>query len=79
MEEHFLTVHFSDLWRAVDGGIRRLSEARRMVAEDPKILSGTPVIRDTRVPTPFPPREEQHRFCQNAHRPQLDSRWAAAG
>jgi uncharacterized protein (DUF433 family) len=48
--EHFLTVHFSDLWRAVDGRLRRLSEARRMVAEDPEILSGTPVIRGTRVP-----------------------------
>ncbi len=28
----------------------RLEEAREMVVEDPEILSGTPVIRGTRVP-----------------------------
>ena len=32
----------------------------------------------TRFPTPFPPREEQHRFCQNAHRPQSGNRWGGA-
>jgi hypothetical protein len=61
--EHFLTVHFSDLWRAVDGRLRRLSEARRMVAEDPEILSGTPVIRGTRV------GETCRDLLQNSDRP----------
>jgi uncharacterized protein (DUF433 family) len=45
-----LTIRFSDLWKEVDGRLRRLSEARQLVVEDPEILSGTPVIRGTRVP-----------------------------
>lgn len=48
--DHFLTIRFSDLWKEVDGRLRILSEAREMVIEDPEILSGTPVIRGTRVP-----------------------------
>lgn len=36
--------------KAVDGRLRRLAQARQMVVEDPKILSGTPVIKGTRVP-----------------------------
>ena len=48
--DHFLTIRFSDLWKEVDGRLRRLAEAREMVVEDPEILSGTPVIRDTRIP-----------------------------
>ena len=48
--DHNLTIRFSDLWKEVDGRLRRLSEARQMVVEDPEILSGTPVIRGTRVP-----------------------------
>lgn len=48
--DHNLTIRFSDLWMDVDGRLRRLSEARQMVVEDPEILSGTPVIRGTRVP-----------------------------
>ena len=48
--EHYLTIRFSDLWKDVDGRLRRLSEARAMVVEDPEILSGTPVIRGTRIP-----------------------------
>lgn len=48
--DQYLTIRFSDLWKEVDGRLRRLSEARQMVVEDPEILSGTPVIRGTRVP-----------------------------
>ncbi|HEV2133183.1 MAG TPA: DUF433 domain-containing protein [Terracidiphilus sp.] len=48
--EQYLTIRFSDLWKEVDGRLRRLSEARAMVVEDPEILSGTPVIRGTRIP-----------------------------
>jgi uncharacterized protein (DUF433 family) len=48
--DHNLTIRFSDLWKEVDGRLRSLTEARQMVVEDPEILSGTPVIRGTRVP-----------------------------
>ena len=46
----YLTIRFSDLWKAVDERLHRLTEARGMVVEDPEILSGTPVIRGTRIP-----------------------------
>jgi uncharacterized protein (DUF433 family) len=48
--DHYLTIRFSDLWKVVDERLHRLSEARGMVVEDPEILSGTPVIRGTRIP-----------------------------
>lgn len=48
--DHYLTICFSDLWKAVDERLRRLSEAHAMVVEDPEILGGTPVIRGTRIP-----------------------------
>lgn len=48
--DHYLTIRFSDLWKAVDERLHRLSDARGMVVEDPEILSGTPVIRGTRIP-----------------------------
>ena len=48
--EHYLTIRFSDLWKAVDERLHRLLEAREMIVEDPEILSGTPVIRGTRIP-----------------------------
>ncbi len=48
--DHFLTVRFNDLWKTVDGRLHRLVAAENMVVEDPEILSGTPVIRGTRVP-----------------------------
>jgi uncharacterized protein (DUF433 family) len=47
---HYLTIHFSDLWKTVDERLRMLSDAHGMVVEDPEILSGTPVIRGTRIP-----------------------------
>jgi uncharacterized protein (DUF433 family) len=48
--ERFLTVRFDDLWKSVDDRLHRLAEAEEMVVEDPEILSGTPVIRGTRIP-----------------------------
>jgi uncharacterized protein (DUF433 family) len=48
--DHYLTIRFSDLWKVVDERLHRLAEARAMVVEDPEILSGTPVIRGTRIP-----------------------------
>lgn len=48
--DHYLTIRFSDLWKAVDERLHKLSEARKMVVEDPEVLSGTPVVRGTRIP-----------------------------
>jgi uncharacterized protein (DUF433 family) len=45
-----LTVHFGDIWKAVDARLRQLAKAHQMVIEDPEILSGTPVIKGTRIP-----------------------------
>ena len=50
VDDHFLPVRFADLWKSVDGRLRKLMAAEEMVVEDPEILSGTPVIRGTRVP-----------------------------
>ena len=48
--DHFLTVRFGDLWKTVDERLHKLAAAESMVTEDPEILSGTPVVRGTRVP-----------------------------
>ena len=48
--DHFLTVRFGDLWKTVDERLHKLAAAESMVIEDPEILSGTPVVRGTRVP-----------------------------
>jgi uncharacterized protein (DUF433 family) len=48
--DHFLTVRFGNLWKTVDERLHKLAAAESMVIEDPEILSGTPVIRGTRVP-----------------------------
>jgi uncharacterized protein (DUF433 family) len=45
-----LTSHFGGIWKAVDERLRQLTKARQMVIEDPEILSGTPVIKGTRIP-----------------------------
>ena len=50
VDDHFLTVRCADLWKSVDGRLRKLMAAEEMVIEDPEILSGTAVIRGTRVP-----------------------------
>jgi uncharacterized protein (DUF433 family) len=47
--DHFLTVRFGDLWKTVNERLHKLAAAESMVTEDPEILSGTPVIRGTRV------------------------------
>lgn len=50
VEDRSVAVHFSDIWDAVNSRLNQLKAAREMVVEDPEILSGTPVIRGTRVP-----------------------------
>jgi uncharacterized protein (DUF433 family) len=50
IEDRGVTVHFSDIWKGVNSRLHQLQKAREMVVEDPEILSGTPVIRGTRVP-----------------------------
>ncbi|MDP9038276.1 MAG: DUF433 domain-containing protein [Acidobacteriota bacterium] len=50
VDDHFLTVRFADLWKSVDGRLRKLIVAEKMVVEDPEIMGGTPVIRGTRIP-----------------------------
>ncbi len=50
IEDDLLTVHFDSLWKSVDERLRDLIAARELVVEDEEILSGTPVIRGTRVP-----------------------------
>jgi len=50
VEEDSITIRFSDIWKGVEERLHRLMKAREMVIEDPEILSGTPVIKGTRVP-----------------------------
>jgi uncharacterized protein (DUF433 family) len=50
VDDHFLTVRFADLWKNVNGRLRKLLAAERMVVQHREILSDTPVIRGTRVP-----------------------------
>jgi uncharacterized protein (DUF433 family) len=48
--DHFLTLQFGNLWKVVDERLKKLAKAEEMVTEDPEVLSGTPVIRGTRIP-----------------------------
>jgi uncharacterized protein (DUF433 family) len=50
VQDAFLTIDLGPFWRDVEDGLKRLKAARDMVVSDPEILSGTPVIRGTRVP-----------------------------
>lgn len=50
VEDHSITVHFSKIWKGVAERLQQLRRAQEMVVEDPEILSGTPVIKGTRVP-----------------------------
>ncbi len=50
VEDRPITVHFSEIWKGVAERLDRLKRAHEMVVEDPEILSGTPVIKGTRVP-----------------------------
>lgn len=50
VEDHSITVRFFHIWKGVEERLHLLKRAREMVIEDPEILSGTPVIKGTRVP-----------------------------
>ncbi len=49
-ESRTIEVGIQDLWDEVDGRLKELQNAQQMVEENPEILSGTPVIRGTRIP-----------------------------
>lgn len=50
VQDGFLTIDFAPFSKGVEERLERLSAARDLVVTDPEILSGTPVIRGTRVP-----------------------------
>ena len=50
VEDRSITVRFSEIWKGVQERLYQLKRAHEMVIEDPEILSGTPVIKGTRVP-----------------------------
>jgi uncharacterized protein (DUF433 family) len=43
-------VGIQELWDEVNSRLKDLQNAQEMVAEDPEILSGTPVIKGSRIP-----------------------------
>lgn len=50
IRQEFLTIDLAPFLKSVHQKLAELGEARAQVIEDPKILSGTPVIRNTRIP-----------------------------
>lgn len=50
VKDAFLTIDLQTFWKGVEESLERLQAARAMVVSDPDILSGTPVIRGTRIP-----------------------------
>jgi uncharacterized protein (DUF433 family) len=50
IRDDFLTIDFASFSSGVDKRLHRLYAARKIVVSDPEILSGTPVIKGTRVP-----------------------------
>jgi uncharacterized protein (DUF433 family) len=50
VQDEFLTIDFASFSKGVEERLERLRAARDLVVADPEILSGTPVIRGTRVP-----------------------------
>lgn len=50
VQDAFLTIDLAPFWKDVEESLKRLRTARDIVVSDPEILSGTPVIRGTRVP-----------------------------
>lgn len=50
IEDHSVTIRFSEISKGVMERLHQLMQAHEMVTEDPEILSGTPVIKGTRVP-----------------------------
>jgi uncharacterized protein (DUF433 family) len=49
-ESRTVQVLLSSIWEDVDRRLSQLRRAQEIVVEDPEILSGTPVIRGTRIP-----------------------------
>jgi uncharacterized protein (DUF433 family) len=49
-ESRTIEVGIQALWDEVNARFKELERARKMVVEDPEILSETPVIRGTRIP-----------------------------
>lgn len=50
VRDEFLTIDFGPFSKSVGERMKRLQAARDTVVSDPEILSGTPVVRGTRVP-----------------------------
>ena len=50
VQDEFLTIDLAPFWKSVDERLLRLNAARAQVIEDNEIVSGTPVIKGTRVP-----------------------------
>lgn len=50
VQDGFLTIDLAPFWKGVDERLLRLNAARAQVSADEEILSGTPVIKGTRVP-----------------------------
>ncbi len=49
IQDEFLTIDLTSFHKEVDERLKRLQAAQEIVVSDPDILSGTPVIRGTRV------------------------------
>ena len=49
-ESRAVKVDFSSIWDEVNERWNELSRAQQRVVEDPEVLSGTPVVRGTRIP-----------------------------
>jgi uncharacterized protein (DUF433 family) len=50
VKDDFLTIDLSPFFKAAKKRMKRLAAARDLVESDPEILSGTPVVRGTRIP-----------------------------
>jgi uncharacterized protein (DUF433 family) len=50
VQDEFLTIDLAPFWKNVDERLVRLNAARAQVSIDDEIMSGTPVIKGTRVP-----------------------------
>ena len=50
IQDEFLTINLTPFHKEVGERMKRLQAAQNIVVMDPEILSGTPVIRGTRVP-----------------------------
>jgi uncharacterized protein (DUF433 family) len=50
IQDEFLTIDLTSFHKEVEERLERLQAAQGIVVSDPEILSGTPVIRGTRVP-----------------------------